>query len=49
MKVYGATPLTSTMDIGIVKCRHCDKSFLKSAIVEHAGEMGLFGSEWSVD
>lgn len=36
MKMFGAQPLKS--DIGIVKCKDCDKPVLQSAMVEHAGE-----------
>ncbi|KAF7294463.1 SCA7 domain-containing protein [Mycena kentingensis (nom. inval.)] len=36
MKVYGSQPLTSTSDIGVVKCSECSKPILRSAMVEHA-------------
>ncbi|THU99161.1 SCA7-domain-containing protein [Dendrothele bispora CBS 962.96] len=35
MKLFGAQPLTSTSDIGIVRCRDCEKPILRSAITEH--------------
>lgn len=37
MKVFGARPLTSTSDIGIVKCKECAKPVLRSFMIEHAG------------
>ncbi|KAF8957442.1 SCA7, zinc-binding domain-containing protein [Flammula alnicola] len=36
MKVFGARPLTSTSDIGLVKCNECGKPVLRSFMVEHA-------------
>ncbi|KAF7309665.1 hypothetical protein MIND_00337600 [Mycena indigotica] len=36
MKLYGAHPLTSTSDIGLVKCTDCDKPILRSFMAEHA-------------
>jgi hypothetical protein len=40
MKMFGAQPLKA--DIGVVKCKDCDKPVLRSAIVEHAGESNTF-------
>ncbi|KAF8518985.1 SCA7, zinc-binding domain-containing protein [Hysterangium stoloniferum] len=40
MKMFGATPLTSSTDIGIVRCKDCDKPVLKSAIADHAVTSG---------
>ena len=37
MKMFGAAPLVSSKEIGIVRCRECQKPLLKSAIVDHAG------------
>ncbi|KAJ7281668.1 SCA7, zinc-binding domain-containing protein [Mycena rebaudengoi] len=36
MKLFGAQPLTSTSDIGLVKCKDCDKPILRSFVAEHA-------------
>ncbi|KAJ7355450.1 SCA7, zinc-binding domain-containing protein [Mycena albidolilacea] len=36
MKLFGSQPLTSTSDIGLVKCKDCDKPILRSFIAEHA-------------
>ncbi|KXN89401.1 SAGA-associated factor 73 [Leucoagaricus sp. SymC.cos] len=36
MKLYGSRPLTSTSDIGVVKCKDCNKPILRSFILEHA-------------
>ncbi|PPQ63309.1 hypothetical protein CVT24_006754 [Panaeolus cyanescens] len=36
MKIFGARPLTSTTDIGVVKCKECGKPILRSAAAEHA-------------
>ncbi|KAJ7224431.1 SCA7, zinc-binding domain-containing protein [Mycena pura] len=36
MKLFGAQPLTSTSDIGLVKCNECDKPILRSFMAEHA-------------
>ncbi|GJJ11111.1 hypothetical protein Clacol_005342 [Clathrus columnatus] len=38
MRVFGATPLTASIDIGIVRCKDCQKPILKSAIVDHSGK-----------
>ncbi|KAF5351550.1 hypothetical protein D9758_007170 [Tetrapyrgos nigripes] len=35
MKLFGATPLTSTSDIGLVRCKDCEKPILRSVITEH--------------
>jgi len=43
MKLFGAQPLTSTSDIGVVKCKECEKPVLRSFMLEHAG--GLFPPE----
>jgi SAGA-associated factor 73 len=37
MKIFGAAPLVSSTEIGIVRCRECQKPVLKSAVAEHAG------------
>ncbi|KAJ3786498.1 SCA7-domain-containing protein [Lentinula aff. detonsa] len=36
MKIFGARPLSSTSEIGVVRCKDCDKPILKSAATEHA-------------
>ncbi|KAH9066723.1 SCA7-domain-containing protein [Lactarius vividus] len=36
MKIFGADPLKSTSEIGIVQCKDCAKPILRSAAVEHA-------------
>ncbi|KAF9005900.1 SCA7, zinc-binding domain-containing protein [Cyathus striatus] len=36
MKLFGAQPMTSTSDIGMVKCKHCGKPLLRSFIAEHS-------------
>ncbi|TFK71615.1 SCA7-domain-containing protein [Pluteus cervinus] len=36
MKLFGPQPLTSTSDIGVVRCKECDKPILRSFISEHA-------------
>ncbi|KAI0305848.1 SCA7, zinc-binding domain-containing protein [Multifurca ochricompacta] len=36
MKIFGADPLKSTSEIGIVQCKDCAKPILRSAIAEHA-------------
>ncbi|KAF5369228.1 hypothetical protein D9757_010033 [Collybiopsis confluens] len=36
MKMFGARPLSSTSDIGVVRCKDCEKPILKSAAAEHA-------------
>ncbi|KAF9078082.1 SCA7, zinc-binding domain-containing protein [Rhodocollybia butyracea] len=37
MKLFGARPLSSTSEIGVVRCKTCGKPILKSAVTEHAG------------
>ncbi|KAH9034310.1 hypothetical protein EDB84DRAFT_1438188 [Lactarius hengduanensis] len=37
MKIFGADPLNSTSEIGIVQCKDCAKPILCSAAAEHAG------------
>ena len=37
MKIFGAQPLTSTSEIGVVKCRECGKPVLRSFMAEHSG------------
>ncbi|KAF8638931.1 hypothetical protein AX16_010406 [Volvariella volvacea WC 439] len=37
MKLFGARPLTSAADIGIARCKDCDKPFLRSFVSEHVG------------
>ncbi|KAF8200385.1 SCA7, zinc-binding domain-containing protein [Pholiota molesta] len=44
MKVFGARPLTSTADVGLVKCSHCSKPILRSCIVEHSDNCALIRS-----
>ncbi|THH18460.1 hypothetical protein EW146_g2525 [Bondarzewia mesenterica] len=36
MKVFGADPLRSTSDIGVVQCKECGKPVLRSAAADHA-------------
>ncbi|KAI9440603.1 SCA7-domain-containing protein [Lactarius indigo] len=36
MKIFGADPLKSTSEIGIVQCKDCAKPILRSAAAEHA-------------
>ncbi|KAL0564354.1 SAGA complex subunit Sgf73 [Marasmius crinis-equi] len=36
MKIFGAQPLASTSDIGVVRCKDCDKPILRSVVLEHA-------------
>jgi len=42
MKIFGADPLKSTSEIGIVQCKDCAKPVLRSAITEHAGAVVSF-------
>ncbi|KAI0057455.1 SCA7-domain-containing protein [Artomyces pyxidatus] len=35
MKIFGADPLRSTAEIGIVQCKDCSKPILRSAAAEH--------------
>src|SRR5882762_6673356 len=42
MKVYGADPLRSVNEFGIVQCKECSKPILRSAIAEHVGESNAF-------
>jgi hypothetical protein len=35
MKLFGVQPLSSTSQIGIVKCKDCDKPVLRSFMAEH--------------
>jgi SAGA-associated factor 73 len=44
MKIFGADPLKSTSEIGIVQCKDCGKPILRSAITEHAGTVVSFES-----
>lgn len=37
MKVFGSTPLRE--QIGIVRCRQCDRPVLRSAFADHYGEL----------
>ncbi|KAF9556664.1 SCA7-domain-containing protein [Agrocybe pediades] len=41
MKVFGALPLTSTTEIGLVKCKDCGKPILRSFILEHRDTCNL--------
>ncbi|KAF8074811.1 SCA7, zinc-binding domain-containing protein [Lyophyllum atratum] len=36
MKLFGAQPLSSASDIGVVKCKECNKQILRSFMSEHA-------------
>ncbi|KAF8631870.1 hypothetical protein AX15_002140 [Amanita polypyramis BW_CC] len=36
MKLYGAQPLTSASDIGLVKCKDCEKTILRTCMIDHA-------------
>ncbi|KAF8636436.1 hypothetical protein AX17_003618 [Amanita inopinata Kibby_2008] len=36
MKLYGAQPLISVSDIGLVRCKDCDKTVLRTCIADHA-------------
>lgn len=38
MKLYGSRPLSSTPDIGVVKCKDCAKPILRSFISEHSSQ-----------
>jgi hypothetical protein len=42
MKIFGARPLTSTSEIGLVRCQECGKPLLKSFIAEHSGDFLSF-------
>ena len=42
MKIFGARPLTSTSEIGLVRCQECGKPLLKSFIAEHSGDFLFF-------
>ncbi|KAH9479590.1 SAGA-associated factor 73 [Psilocybe cubensis] len=44
MKIFGARPLTSTSDIGLVKCGDCGKPILRSFILEHSDTCALIRS-----
>jgi hypothetical protein len=44
MKIFGADPLKSTSEIGIVQCKDCAKPILRSSIAEHAGVLLSFFS-----
>ncbi|KAK2463715.1 hypothetical protein APHAL10511_004466 [Amanita phalloides] len=35
MKLYGSQPLTSVSDIGLVKCKECEKTILRTCMVDH--------------
>ncbi|KAK7466493.1 SAGA complex subunit Sgf73 [Stygiomarasmius scandens] len=35
MKLFGAQPLTSTSDIGVVRCKDCERPILRSVVLEH--------------
>ena len=37
MKIFGADPLKSTSEIGILQCKDCAKPILRSVAAEHAG------------
>jgi SAGA-associated factor 73 len=39
MKIFGADPLKSTSEIGIVQCKDCAKPILRSVVAEHAGAL----------
>ncbi|KAJ6518625.1 SCA7, zinc-binding domain-containing protein [Mycena sanguinolenta] len=36
MKLFGSQPLTSTSEIGLARCKDCDKPILRSFMAEHA-------------
>ncbi|SJL03581.1 uncharacterized protein ARMOST_06938 [Armillaria ostoyae] len=36
MKIFGAQPLTSTTDLGVVRCKDCEKPILRSCFSEHS-------------
>ncbi|KZP26581.1 hypothetical protein FIBSPDRAFT_854618 [Athelia psychrophila] len=42
MKMFGAQPLK--LDIGVVKCKDCDKPILRSAMLDHADNCLLIRS-----
>ena len=44
MKIFGADPLKSTSEIGLVQCKDCAKPILRSAVAEHAGALIWFMS-----
>ncbi|KAJ8521565.1 hypothetical protein ONZ45_g1728 [Pleurotus djamor] len=44
MKIFGVQSLTATSDIGLVKCRDCDKPLLRSGIAEHADNCSKYRS-----
>ncbi|KAF8920640.1 SCA7, zinc-binding domain-containing protein [Mucidula mucida] len=35
MKIYGAQPISSTSDIGVVRCKDCAKPILRSCLLDH--------------
>ena len=35
MKIYGAEPISSTSDIGVVRCKDCAKPILRSCFLDH--------------
>ncbi|KAI0046034.1 SCA7-domain-containing protein [Auriscalpium vulgare] len=49
MKIFGAEPLRSTGDIGIVQCKDCGKPILRSAAAEHAETCKTYGSKGKAD
>jgi hypothetical protein len=47
MKLFGVRPLTSTSDIGLVKCKECGKPILRSFMADHAGWLLFHSSTFS--
>ncbi|KAJ7583409.1 SCA7, zinc-binding domain-containing protein [Mycena floridula] len=45
MKLFGAQPLSSTSDIGVVKCQNCSKPVLRSCIASHVAQCRVNGSK----
>ena len=41
MKIFGADPLKSTSEFGIVQCKDCAKPILRSVVAEHAGAVAF--------
>jgi hypothetical protein len=41
MRLYGSHPLSSTSDIGVVKCKDCAKPVLRSFISDHSSQSAL--------
>jgi len=41
MKLFGESPLTSTSEIGLVRCKDCQKPVLRSSMVDHVTTCAL--------